>query len=102
MPASRPSSSPSIPARDTPAVVGSYAHAFGPAFIGLTGSEDAIADVERDYRVYAAKRPLKGADYAMDHSSVIYVMGPSGGLAGLLDDQMKPAEMAARLQKLGV
>jgi cytochrome oxidase Cu insertion factor (SCO1/SenC/PrrC family) len=38
----------------------------------------------------------------MDHSSVIYVMGPGGQLAGLLDDGMKPADMAERLRKLGV
>jgi protein SCO1/2 len=89
------------PARDTPAVIGDYAHAFGPAFVGLTGSEAAIADAEREYRVYAQKHPLHDGDYAMDHSSVIYVMGPGGRLAGLLDDQMKPAEMAERLRKLG-
>jgi len=90
------------PARDTQAVIGDYARAFGPSFVGLTGSEAAIADAERKYRVYAQKHPLKDGDYAMDHSSVIYVMGPGGKLAGLLDDQMKPSEMADRLRKLGV
>ena len=90
------------PARDTAPVIGDYAHAFGENFAGLTGSDEQIAAVERSYRVFAQKHPLKGSDYAMDHSSVIYVMGPGGKLAGLLDDGMKPADMAQRLRELGV
>jgi protein SCO1/2 len=90
------------PARDTSSVVGTYAHAFGPEFVGLTGSERAIADVEREYRVYAQKHVLEGGDYAMDHSSVIYVMAPDGSFDAVLDDQMAPATMAQQLTKLGV
>jgi len=89
------------PARDTAPVVGAYAHAFGPEFVGLTGSEAAIADVERKYRVYAQKHVLEGGDYAMDHSSVIYVMAPDGSFDAVLDDQMAPATMAQQLNKLG-
>jgi protein SCO1/2 len=89
------------PQRDTPAVVGDYAHAFGKAFVGLTGSDAAIASVEQEYRVYAARHALKGGDYAMDHSSVIYVMGQDGGFLTVLDDQMAPAAMTERLAKLG-
>jgi protein SCO1/2 len=90
------------PARDTASVVGAYAHAFGPEFVGLTGSAAAIADVEREYRVYAQKHVLEGGDYAMDHSSVIYVMAPDGSFDAVLDDQMAPATMAQQLTKLGV
>ena len=90
------------PARDTPSVVGDYAQAFGPSFVGLSGSQAQVDAAEKAYRVFAQKHPLKGGDYAMDHSSVIYVMGPGGALAGLLDDGMKPADMAGRLRKLGV
>jgi protein SCO1/2 len=89
------------PQRDTPAVVGDYAHAFGKAFVGLTGSSEAIASVEQEYRVYAARHALKGGDYAMDHSSVIYVMGPDGRFLTVLDDQMAPAKMTEQLAKLG-
>ena len=85
------------PARDTPGVVGPYAKAFGPEFVGLTGSEQALAKVEQEYRVYAQRHDLKGGDYAMDHSSIIYVMAPDGHFAGLLDDSLSPSEMAQRL-----
>jgi protein SCO1/2 len=90
------------PERDTPSVVGAYARAFGPEFVGLTGSAAAIGTAEREYRVYAQKHVLEGGDYAMDHSSVIYVMGPDGSFVTVLDDQMAPGTMAQQLLKLGV
>jgi protein SCO1/2 len=85
------------PARDTPSIVGQYAKAFGPEFVGLTGSAQALAKVEQEFRVYAQRHDLKGGDYAMDHSSIIYVMAPDGHFAGLLDDSLSPADMAQRL-----
>jgi protein SCO1/2 len=90
------------PARDTPAVVGDFAHAFGPSFVGLTGSAEAIAAVEQEYHVYAAKHPLAHGDYGMDHSSVLYVMGPDGVFLGVINDGAKPAELAQRLRAFGV
>ncbi len=88
------------PARDTPGVVGQYAKAFGPEFSGLTGSQEALSKVETEYRVYAQRHDLKGGDYAMDHSSIIYLVGPDGHFAGLLDDSLSPTEMAQRLAQL--
>ncbi len=58
------------PARDTPKVLADYMKAFGPSFVGLTGSDAEIKAVEKEYRVYAAKRPLDNGNYGMDHSSV--------------------------------
>lgn len=89
------------PERDTPAVMRDYVAAFGPEFVGLTGSAAQIAEAEKFYHVYAEKHPLAHGDYAMDHSSVLYVMGPDGAFRGIVDDGMKPADMAQRLQSLG-
>ncbi len=89
------------PARDTPSVVGDYARAFGPEFVGLTGTPAALAPVEAEFHVYARRHELRGGDYAMDHSSIIYVMGPDGRFVGLLDDSVAPAEMAQRLEAMG-
>ncbi len=40
------------PARDTPAVLRQFVSQFHPRFIGLTGSEDEIAQVARAYRIF--------------------------------------------------
>jgi protein SCO1/2 len=89
------------PERDTPKIVGDYAQAFGKEFVGLTGTPEQIAAAEQAYRVYAAKHQLKDGDYAMDHSSVIYVINPQGRFATVLDDNLAPGDLAQRLQNLG-
>src|ERR1700759_612889 len=60
------------PERDTPQVLADYMKAFGPSFVGRTGSVDAIKDAKKKSRVYAVKKPLDPAKpkagYGMDHS----------------------------------
>jgi protein SCO1 len=90
------------PRRDTPAVVKQYAAAFSPRLIGLTGSAAQIAVAAKEYRVYYAEhRTGPGPDdYSMDHSSVLYLMGPDGRfIAPVRADQDGP-EIAAALTKL--
>jgi protein SCO1 len=90
------------PKRDTQAVVKQYAAAFSPRLIGLTGSAEQIATAAKEYRVYYAEhRTGPGPDdYSMDHSSVLYLMGPDGRfIAPVRADQDGP-EIAAALTKL--
>jgi protein SCO1 len=84
------------PARDTPQILASYMHAFGPRFIGLTGSDKQIAAVAHEYRVYYAKRALPGG-YAMDHSGQVYLMGPDGKLIAFYDPPIDGKKLAADL-----
>ena len=65
--------------RPPPEVMKAYVENFGPRLMGLTGSPDEIAAVARAYRVYYAKAGKTGTDeYTMDHSSLVYLMGPGG------------------------
>lgn len=73
------------PQRDTPAVLKRYLAAFGSRFIGLTGTLGNITSVAHAYRVYFAKHPLPGGGYSVDHSSVIYLLGPDGKLVTFYD-----------------
>lgn len=66
------------PGRDTPDVVKSYVENFGAGLVGLTGTEEQVEQAARAYRVYYAKAGRDGADYKMDHSTIIYLMGPDG------------------------
>ena len=90
------------PKRDTPSVVKQYAAAFGPRVQGLTGSENEIARVAKEYRVYYAEhRTGPGPnDYSMDHSSVLYLMSPNGAFLAPVRADLPADEMAASLQKL--
>lgn len=88
------------PERDTPAKLKPYMAAFGPRFVGLTADLATIKTVAGLYRVYLKKEPLTGGNYAMDHSSVIYLMGPDGRFVGYWDDTaIGPDKLAAALRK---
>jgi len=89
------------PKRDTPEVVKQYAAAFGTRIVGLTGSVDQIKAVAKSYRVYyAPHRTGDGPDdYTMDHSSVLYLMGPDGNFIAPVRAEQSGADMAAALTK---
>jgi protein SCO1/2 len=89
------------PARDTVPVVKQYAAAFSPRLIGLTGTADQIAAVAHAYRVYYkvhVNGPAPG-DYTMDHSSILYVMGPDGHFIGIIRADEGADAIATDLEK---
>ena len=86
------------PERDSPSVLKSYMAAFGPRFIGFTGTPAEITSVEKAYRVYAKKTPLAGGGYGMDHSSVIYLMGADGKLVTFYDELISPDQLEKDLK----
>jgi protein SCO1/2 len=65
------------PERDTAKSLKDYAANFTPRLVMLTGSPADIAAVAKEYRVYYAKAG-EGPNYAMDHTALIYLMGPDG------------------------
>ena len=90
------------PRRDTAAVVKQYAATFSSRLVGLTGSPEEIADAARAYRVfYAPHQTGPGPeDYSMDHSSILYLMGPDGSFVAVIPRRCLGAEMAAQLSRL--
>ena len=89
------------PHRDTPAVMKRYTAAFSPALIGLTGTPEEIAEVAKEYRVYYAKHVTGPGpdDYSMDHSSIIYLMGPNGQFIAPIDAEGSAQQMAEKISK---
>ena len=66
------------PARDTPEAVGQFTSAFSDSMIGLTGTEEQIADVADTFRVYFARGVGPDEGYLMDHTNITYLFGPEG------------------------
>lgn len=86
------------PARDTPAVIKDYAASFHPRLVGLTGSEEQVAAAKKAFKVYAAR--AKGGDdesYTVDHSSILYLMGPDGRFVAHFAHGTSAADLAAAL-----
>lgn len=68
------------PERDTPKIMADYIKNFHPRLVGLTGTPEQIAAFAKIYHIYYQKvpDPKNPADYEMDHSSILYLMGPDG------------------------
>src|SRR5512138_2394402 len=68
------------PERDTVEALAGYAEHFHPRLMALTGTEEQVAGAAKAYRIFYQKVEEESAsDYLMDHSSIIYLMGPDGG-----------------------
>lgn len=89
------------PARDTPALLAQYVPSFHPSFLGLYGSEAAVAATAKDFKVFYVKQPGKTPDtYSVDHSTGSYAFDPAGRLRLLLRHGETPANVAADLRLL--
>ena len=90
------------PERDTPEALAEYVRsdAFPETLVGLTGSPDQVRAAARAYRVFYSRVEDDGvsSEYTVDHSSVIYLMGPDGEFVDVFPHATTPDEMAARLQ----
>ncbi|MGB7406416.1 MAG: SCO family protein [Pacificimonas sp.] len=87
------------PARDTEEVVGEFAAAFSPDMIGLTGSDEAVAEAVNAYRVYATLgEPRDDGFYLVDHSAYIYLMDPDGQPVNSYDRATPPEAIAADIE----
>ncbi len=85
------------PERDTPTVLKDYLSNFDPRIKGLTGASEAVAAVEKAYKVYAKKVPTSSQDYSMDHTAVVYLMDKSGRFVNAFNIEESPDKAAADL-----
>ncbi len=90
------------PARDTSDALRDYVVNFHPRLVALTGSEQDVGTAAKAYRVYYAKAsgaaaPSDPAAYIMDHSAIVYLMGPDGDYLTHFSPGTPAADMAKRL-----
>ena len=90
------------PERDTPEAMANYVKSFGPNFVGLTGSPEAIAAAAKAYRVAYSKVENKDSagDYSVDHSALAYLMDPEGRYVTHFSYGLSTDQMAEKLEKL--
>jgi protein SCO1/2 len=89
------------PERDTPDAMANYVKSFGPNFVGLTGSPEAIAAAAKAYRVAYSKVENKDStgDYSVDHSALAYLMDPEGRYVTHFSHGLSADQMAEKLGK---
>ncbi|NPA31012.1 MAG: SCO family protein [Chloroflexi bacterium] len=89
------------PLRDTPERLKEYVQYFHPSFIGVTGSEDEIAQVATQYGIYYEKHegtPATG--YLVDHTATLTVVDRKGYVKLIFPYGTPAEDMAADLKYL--
>jgi len=89
------------PLRDTPERLKEYVQYFHPSFIGVTGSEEEIAQVATQYGIYYQKHegtPATG--YLVDHTATITVVDKEGYVKLIFPYGTPAEDMAADLKYL--
>jgi protein SCO1/2 len=87
--------------RDTPEKLASYAHAFHPSFIGLTGSRGEIDSVTRDFGIYfLLNEPDETGYYSVEHTASTAVLDRQGNLVLQWPYGLQPSELASDLKVL--
>ena len=67
------------PERDTQQVLADFVPAFDPSFVGLVGTPEQTAKLQKDFKLFVQKVANKQGDgYSVDHTAGSYVYDPQG------------------------
>jgi protein SCO1/2 len=88
------------PERDTVQSLHAYLSSFDKRIRGYTGTPAEIAQIAREYRVYYRKVPTDDGGYTMDHSAIIYLIGPGGKFVTVIPYQEDDASALAKFKNL--
>lgn len=88
------------PERDTVWSMHNYLSSFDKHIRGYTGTPAEIAQIAKEYRVYYKKIPAADGSYTMDHSSIIYLMGPDDKFVTIIHYQEDDASAIGKLKNL--
>jgi protein SCO1/2 len=88
------------PQRDTPAHLRDFLSSFDPRIRGLTGTNEQIVAVAREFRVYYKRVEESDGTYSMGHTGAIYLMDKTGQFAASLSFQTEDSVAIERLRSL--
>jgi protein SCO1/2 len=88
------------PKNDGPEEVGQYAELFGAPIVGLTGSEQQIDQVKKQYGIHAEPVPHAAMGKAFEHTASVLLFGPDGRFVGTISSSDSDASAIAKLKGL--
>jgi len=90
------------PQRDTPETLAAYVKNFDDRIVGLSGTPEQVAAIAKAYRVFYEKTPNESdpSSYGMNHTSIIYLMGPDGAYVSHFTAMTSLDDMAEKLGKI--
>ncbi|WP_198650566.1 SCO family protein [Saccharospirillum mangrovi] len=89
------------PQRDTPQRLADYTSAFGPQFIGLTGTQKQLETLNKRMRAtYGYGEPDANGFYNVSHSSAVYGFDAEGKTRVLIKSELPTDRISADLVRL--
>ena len=88
------------PKNDGPREVGQYAQLFNAPIIGLTGSPAQIAQVKKQYGIYAEPMPHAAMGQSIAHTSTVLLFDRAGKLAGTITADEPDSSAVTTLKQL--
>jgi protein SCO1/2 len=88
------------PERDTPKIVGDYAHYFHPATLASSPTPEQLAAFSQALGLVYMKVQEPDGNYSMDHSATLVLLDPQGRQAGLLSPPLDAQKIADDLRLL--
>lgn len=89
------------PERDTSDIIEDYTSAFHEKIIGLTGSENEISNVAKDWGVYYQKERIEDSDdYTVNHLDIIFLANSNGEFVDYFAPKIKSALIIEKIRNI--
>ncbi len=88
------------PNNDGPKEVGQYAALFNAPIIGLTGSQDQIDQVKKQFGIFAQPVPNAPMGKQMEHTATVLLFDSQGQLAGTITPDEPDSDALEKIRKL--
>ena len=88
------------PKRDTQEALAEYLKSFDPHIVALTGAEEQIAAILKEYHIYVEAQPGGDKDYLVNHSSFFYLVNPDGKFVNIVPGAVSGEELADRVRQM--
>ena len=89
------------PERDKEEIIKDYVSAFHDEIIGLTGSEEQISSVAKDWGVYYQKENIEGSeDYTVNHLDIIFLANANGEYVDFFPPKIQSALIVEKVRNI--
>lgn len=88
--------------RDTPEVLDRYMRRYDESFIGLSGHDDVLSQIQDEYGLFYERRenPNSRAGYLVDHTASKFLINPEGELIRIYSFAVTANEIASEIRQL--
>ena len=89
------------PERDTPAEIRNYLKLFDTPVVGLTGTQEQLNQVKKQYGIYSRKvEQPGGAGYSVDHTATVILLDGNGKFVATLSPEENDQVALEKLQRV--